>query len=66
MPRRSVWASSAGISAPINTTINGACTGTGTPLTVTATVPYNYIAMSALAGLAPQINLTARTVMRNE
>ena len=46
--------------------VTGVCTGTGTQLTVTATVPYNYIALSALAGLAPSKNLSARTVMRNE
>jgi len=52
--------------ASIITTVTGVCTGTGTPLTVTATVPYNFIAIHAFAGLAPSTNLTARTVMRNE
>lgn len=61
------FASSAGIDpATITTTVTGACTGTGTQLTVTATVPYDYIALDALAGLAPSTNLSARTVMRNE
>jgi Flp pilus assembly protein TadG len=61
------FANSSGIDpAGIITTVAGACDGTGTPLTVTATVPYNYIALSALAGFAPSTNLSARTVMRNE
>jgi Flp pilus assembly protein TadG len=65
------YASSAGITNVISTTVNNPCGGTGTPLTVTATVPYNYIAVSALSnlfgpGLAPTINLSARTIMRNE
>jgi hypothetical protein len=46
--------------------VTGACAGTGTQLTVTATVPYDSIALAALANLAPTTNLTARTVMRNE
>jgi len=29
-------------------------------------VPYNFVALDSLAGLAPTLNLTARTVMRNE
>jgi Flp pilus assembly protein TadG len=61
------FASSSGIdSADITTTVTGACTGTGTQLTVTATVPYDYIALDALAALAPSTSLRARTVMRNE
>jgi len=61
------FANSSGIDpANLTTTVTGACTGTGTQLTVTATVPYDYIALDALAGLAPSANLTARTVMRNE
>ena len=61
------FAQSAGIdTASINTTVTGACTGTGTQLTVTSSVPYASVALSALAGLAPTTNLTARTVMRNE
>ncbi len=59
------FANSSGLTG-ITSTVTGACTGTGTPLTVTGTVPYNYIALSALAGLAPSKNLSARTVMRNE
>ncbi len=50
----------------ITTTVTGACGGTGTQLVVVATAPYNYIALSALAGFAPSTNLSARTVMRNE
>jgi Flp pilus assembly protein TadG len=61
------FATSSGIDpANIATTVTGACTGTGTELTVTATVPYDYIALAALAGLAPSTTLSARTVMRNE
>lgn len=61
------FATSAGLDgAMINTTVLAACAGTGTQLTVTSTIPYNYIAMSALGGFAPSINLSARTVMRNE
>jgi Flp pilus assembly protein TadG len=61
------FADSSGIDpANITTTVDGVCTGTGTPLTVTATVPYNYIALSSLAGFAPSTELNARTVMRNE
>jgi hypothetical protein len=61
------FAASAGLDGPsIVTTVANACGGTGTQLTITATAPYNYIAMAALAGLAPTINLSARTVMRNE
>ena len=61
------FANSSGID-PTNiiTVPTGVCTGTGTQLTVTSTVPYDYIALSALAGLAPSTNLSARTVMRNE
>ena len=61
------FAASSGLeAAKIVTTVTNACGGTGTPLTVAATSPYDYVAMSALAGLAPTVNLKARTVMRNE
>ncbi len=50
----------------IVTTVTGVCAGTGTQLTVNSALPYDYIAMSALAGLAPTLNLSAQTVMRNE
>jgi Flp pilus assembly protein TadG len=61
------FANSSGVDpANITTAVTGACTGTGTQLTVTATAPYDSIALSALAGLAPSTNLSARTVMRNE
>ena len=60
------FANSSGINTAPTTTVTGVCGPTGTPLTVTSTVPYNYIALSALAGLAPSTNLSARTVMRNE
>ena len=61
------FADSSGIDpANITTTVTGACLGTGTQLTVDATVPYNYVALAALANLAPSTDLSARTVMRNE
>jgi Flp pilus assembly protein TadG len=62
------FASSSGVdTASITTTVDGVCGGTGTELTVTATVPYNFIAIHALARLtSSSTNLTARTVMRNE
>jgi Flp pilus assembly protein TadG len=50
----------------ITTTVTGACLGQGTQLVVTSTAPYNYIALSALAGLAPSATLAAKSVMRNE
>jgi Flp pilus assembly protein TadG len=61
------FANSSGIDpSEITTTVTGACTGTGTQLTVAATVPYNFVVLDALAQLAPSVNLNARTVMRNE
>ncbi len=61
------FADSSGLDpASITTTVTGACGGTGTQLTVTATSPYNYVVLSALAGLASSAPLSARTVMRNE
>jgi hypothetical protein len=63
--RRLDFADSSGL-ATADIDIIGACLGTGTELRVTAIVPYNYLALSALAGLAPTVNLSARTVMRNE
>ena len=63
----STFAASAGVDGPsIVTTVTNPCGATGTQLTVSSTVPYDYIAVAALAGLAPTINLTAQTVMRNE
>ena len=61
------FADSSGLDTSIiNKTVVGACLGTGTQLSVTATAPYDYLALSALAGLGPTMNLTARSVMRNE
>ena len=61
------FAASSGLDgAGITTTVTGACGGTGTPLTVQATSPHTYLALSALAGLAPTTGLSARSVMRNE
>jgi len=53
-------------SAAITTTVTGACGGTGSQLSVASSVPFNYAAVGALAGFSPSVNLTARTVMRNE
>ena len=61
------YADSSGIDPTnITTTVTGACDGTGTQLTVIATVPHTYIAIGGLAGFAPDTSLSARTVMRNE
>jgi Flp pilus assembly protein TadG len=62
------FANSSGIDpANITTTVTGACDGTGTQLIVDAKVPYNFVALAALAGFAEDgVNLSARTVMRNE
>ncbi len=61
------FAASSGLdSGTITTTVTGACGGTGTPLTVLATAPHSYLALAALAGLAPTTGLSARSVMRNE
>ena len=62
------FADSSGIDpVDITTTVTGACTGTGTQLTVSASVPYDFIALDAfIAGFGPSMNLSARTVMRNE
>jgi len=61
------FADSSGLDpATITTSPVGACLGTGTQLTVTTAAPYNYLRISALAGLAPTSWLRARTVMRNE
>lgn len=63
----STFASSSGLDgASITTTVTNSCAGTGTQLTVSSTIPYQYIAMSALAGFAPTLTLSARSVMRNE
>ncbi len=61
------FSTSSGLDGPsITTTVVGACTGTGTQLTVTSTAPHSLIALSALAGLGPTMDLNARSVMRNE
>ena len=63
----SAFAASSGLDgASLVTTVTNPCAGTGSQLTVRSTLPYSYIAMAALAGLAPILNLTAQTVMRNE
>ena len=61
------FAASSGLDGPsIVTTVTGVCAATGTQLTVNSTVPYDYVALHALAGFAPTLNLSAQTVMRNE
>jgi Flp pilus assembly protein TadG len=62
------FANSSGIDpGEITTTVTGVCTGTGTQLTVAATVPYNFVALASLAGFASDsVTMSARTVMRNE
>lgn len=39
---------------------------TGTPVTVSLTLPYTFMVLPSLTSVAPQINLTANTVMRHE
>jgi Flp pilus assembly protein TadG len=45
---------------------SGVCGGTGTPLTVSARVPFSFQLLPGLAGLQSQITLGATSVMRNE
>jgi Flp pilus assembly protein TadG len=44
----------------------GVCAGSGTPLQVNAQIPYQFQMLPGLAGLQPQITLSATSVMRNE
>jgi Flp pilus assembly protein TadG len=44
----------------------GVCSGSGTPLTVNAQIPYQFQMLPGLTGLQPQITLSATSVMRNE
>jgi len=63
----STYMASTGIAtASITTTSTGECTGSGTPLSVTAQVPYTFAALPGLAGLTPTITLSATSRMRNE
>jgi len=39
---------------------------TGTPVTVTLTLPYTYAVLPGLTSITPTINLIAQTVMRHE
>jgi Flp pilus assembly protein TadG len=52
--------------AAIVTNATGVCTGAGTPLQVTASVPYSFVALPFLAGLQSSINLGTSSTMRNE
>jgi Flp pilus assembly protein TadG len=45
---------------------DGPCAGTGTQLEVLSSMPYDYVILAPLAGLAPTADLRARSVMRNE
>ena len=47
-------------------TIVGAGGVTGTPVTVTLTLPYTYAVLPGLTSITPTINLVAQTVMRHE
>jgi Flp pilus assembly protein TadG len=60
------YAVSSGLTDPISTNVLNPCGGTGTQLTVTSTVDYDYALLAPLAGLAPTTALSARSVMRNE
>ena len=54
-----------GASAP--TIIAGQCTGTGAPLTVTVTYPYNFLVLpNFVQSLSGTLTLSAQTVMRCE
>ena len=50
----------------VATTSSGECSGSGTPLTVTAQLPYTFAALPGLAGLESSITLSATSTMRNE
>ena len=50
----------------VTRTIVGVGGVTGTPVTVTLTLPYTYAVLPGLTGIAPSINLVASTVMRHE
>ena len=58
-------AASMGISSP-SVTSSGECTGSGTPLTVRATVPYTFQVLPGLSGVPANITLVGESVMRNE
>jgi Flp pilus assembly protein TadG len=60
------FAASSGLDDPISIVVENPCGATGTQLRVTSTVPYDYVVLAPLAGLAPTTNLSARSVMRNE
>jgi len=58
-------AATLGISSP-TVTSDGECTGSGTPLTVNATVPYTFQVLPGLSGVPANITLVGKSVMRNE
>jgi len=58
-------AASMGISSP-NVTSGNECAGSGTPLTVRATVPYTFQVLPGLSGVPANITLVGESVMRNE
>lgn len=47
-------------------TISAITTVTGSPVTVTLTLPYTYVVLPGLTGITPRINLVASTVMSHE
>jgi Flp pilus assembly protein TadG len=63
----SAYMTSSGINvATVSTTSSGECGGSGNPVTVAATVPYQFAVLPALAGLQSSVTLSANSVMRNE
>jgi Flp pilus assembly protein TadG len=55
-----------GINSPAVSTNGNECAGSGSSLQVDATVPYTFQVLPGLAGVSPNINLVAKSVMRNE
>ena len=61
-----IYLTAAGIPAG-NVTRNIVAGGiTGTPVTVTLTLPYTYAVLPGLTSIVPSVNLVATTVMRHE
>lgn len=50
----------------VSTTSNGECLGTGNPLTVNASAPYQFQMLPGLTGMGSLVTLSATSVMRNE
>ena len=62
------YAANGGVTlAPSDITITGACSGSGNDTTVSIVSPYTFQVVDGFApGLAPSINVTGTSVMRNE